>query len=371
LPTLYSFLTISPDIHFITNYDFSTLAKWIGYESIDYSWNNVAPNEELNIDIDSSNDAIVLLNVAPFINKKVGYFRKFFPNAKIIAYTPSEEIYQYPIEYSISKMGVNSSMFRPENLQDIEILLSPNGNTKYLYNKHGIKTDFIFFTVSKWLIEKIEEYKKNHFVKTYDEKTIDIISLQKICDSSYRKKIYNFLKNKYTLSGFSQHPRINPTWNGTKVCYHNSYKEFNDQNNFTFLFDLYNNSKVTLGTTSFPSDHRGPDTVLQKEMFLYPAIVEQRRHMKGMRDWIGPFFDSVLLSDDNPDIINQQPCVRTHRYGDCADLDNELQNILQHGEMRKIYLKEQKDWIVKNTFIDQLYRLFIKYDILPKKKNDE
>lgn len=102
------------------------------------------------------------------------------------------------------------------------------------------------------------------------------------------------------------------------------------------IVDYYARSKYTLGTTS--SCMEG----------------ENRRSMKGMRDFIGPLCEAPLLCDDFPQIKEYWP-VHTYRYGDIQDLIS-LYNYYETNDREEI-LTAQKEWLKMNTCDIQLSRI--------------
>jgi len=371
MPTLYSITTATPELHFICNYDFAEFTQQIGYDHKDYKWTD---NFSIDmIETDSSNDAIFLLNVGSFSQFTVSDFRKFCPNGKLIAYCSSEEVYQYPKEYVWGPAKMDIAMFHPSSIEAADIFLCPNSNSNFFYSKHGILTDKIYFTISEWMIRKIDKYCQKNEVYERDNKYVDIIALIRICDSKYRQQLKQFLSSRqHTMYGFSIEPRQNTRWVNSKLV--NPYVEYNDEENFETLFDMYNESLITLGTTSFPSDHRPKPKIIQRGYFLHHDIVEELRHMKGMRDWIGPLLNSVLICDDHPDVAtimndNYDLVVPTYNYYDLESLQRLILTVLNNDDFCHEFLTRQKEWIRNNTFIKQLSRIFTKHNIRENNEN--
>lgn len=108
--------------------------------------------------------------------------------------------------------------------------------------------------------------------------------------------------------------------------------------NLDKIIEYYAKSKFTLGTTSSCLDGA-------------PA-----RSMKGMRDWIGCLCDSLLITDDYPQICESWP-TPNYEYGNVDSLIKLHDNLIQFPSIYNGFLAEQKEWIHKNTTDIQLTKI--------------
>lgn len=89
-----------------------------------------------------------------------------------------------------------------------------------------------------------------------------------------------------------------------------------------------------------------------------PVWAGKPRSMKGYRDWIAPFCDTVLIYDDYPDVQKYWPCpiYKFQDYKDCIRITTDL--ITNPKEYQR-WIEIQKQWGYNNTIEKQLERILM------------
>ena len=258
------------------------------------------------IDYDSSPDAVFITESAFFRNS--GSFtpedlRKKVPNGKII------------------NLGSDSILFNTKKqdefgditLENFDIWLDTMPYCASYYKNKGFKTDLWDWTISEKYIEQINSTK----LKWNVAKKYDYICLGNL-NSPYRKILKESLD-----------------------------KEFNGcfgvgtiSSDLVPLHKAYNECYVSLGTSS-------------------PAGSDPLRTMKGFRDWIAPFFGTVLIYDDFTPMMKHKKVLPTYKYNSYDSLAETINSIKSLNRMKYLDLvQEQQEHIVSHTLEKQYHRIF-------------
>lgn len=191
------------------------------------------------------------------------------------------------------------------------------------YTSKGILSDIYFWSYSEKYIENADidiDYEK----KKYD--TVCLMS----CNKNYRVLLSQFLLSRCP-SYIS-----NESYSGGTLNY-------NENTLRQDIINLYQSSWTVLGTTS-------------------PAWSDTRT-MKGFRDFLAPFFGSLLIYDNHPQILeeyNINNCIPIYDYENFNTI-LELIEKIKTKDYKELVENQKKEF--KNFSIEeQLKKLFNKYD---------
>lgn len=196
-----------------------------------------------------------------------------------------------------------------------------------------LKPDLFLDTI-KSEVEKLSKFcPTHHFYWTISE---DIIKLAK--SNVNNTKIYDGIclcRGTPKRSKFFDHMK-----NKDKKILYNL-----NENNLDKILNYYSQTKYTIGITH---ESQGLSN-------------NNKRSMKGMRDWIGTFCDTLLIYDDYPDIIDID-CVPIYEFDNpqsCLKLMNSISN-----EEYVNLLQKQKCWLTEHTMERQLEKILIKENLI-------
>jgi hypothetical protein len=281
-------------------------------EVICYDWNQALQHK---LDADNSTDAIYLADIGKAQHAGISSqeIRNLYPNGKIVVLASDTHAYQDKYQWG--------------NPTDIDLHLDLMPQFAALWHHRGLKTDVWKWTISSHLYKTLTELsvkveypnKKYDFIGVYHPYTIQ----------NYRKEMIDYLQdNGYSFT----------RGNGNG---HND-------NQLSDLFEYYQNSWFTLGTTSH-NDQR------------YTKIGS----MKGFRDWIGPCLNCPLIYDSHPNVVQLfDTQIPLYRYGDFKEITNICDYYKNNiGEYENL-IKTQKEWALNNTIDKQLFNLLMKHKII-------
>lgn len=266
-----------------------------------YEWQNE------DIEKDSSSDAVFITESAFHRIKPLKALRKKIPNGKIVNLGSDSIYYTF---YNKDEIEVYPEL--------VDLWLDTMIQSVGHYSIMGIPSDLWKWTISEAYIEQIQALPELKAEKVYDA-----VCLAQL-NSPYRKDLSKtLLKQGYNI-----------VWgDGTRSS------ELID------LQKLYASSYLCLGTTS----SAGKDPI---------------RSMKGWRDWIAPFFGSLLIYDDHPEMDWALPVVK-YKYDDLEDLTDLLHLVKDLSPMQYDYcVMAQKDFIIQYTLEKQFKTLLTKHNIV-------
>ena len=183
--------------------------------------------------------------------------------------------------------------------------------------------------------------------------------------SKFVDKTKDFVESHITFCTISEkiiplikNDNFNKTWHGICLCNiqtHQRYEFFSslkdkyfdiliniNEHNFKKISNLYSHTWFVIGHTMSP----------------YPGVYD--RSMKGFRDWIGAFCNTVLVYDNHPDIEKYfGDFVPVYDYNNIASLLKVTQKLICNPKKYIDTLEAQKSWVKDNTIELQLER-FIK-----------
>lgn len=271
----------------------------------------VTPHEDVDIFIFES----VYMELC---NLHTRLLRAFYPNAKLVA-LGSDTIYYI-------KTGKNGG-WQFNSPLDVDLFLETMSEVREEYKNRGVKVDKWMWTISESLISHLEGLPR----KNWKERLFDFISLLSPHtigrQGSYRQEMVEYLKNRYC--------------NFTR-----GLGSGMDDKNPDITHLEYGNAKITIGTSS----HDNP----------------QFFGVKGYRDAIGPFMDSLLVYDDFKDVVDNYQVgtlVPAYGYGKFHELVEILDYFDANETHRNLCIEAQKKFFRENTIEKQLVRLFKKYGI--------
>ena len=87
------------------------------------------------------------------------------------------------------------------------------------------------------------------------------------------------------------------------------------------------------------------------------------RCMKGFRDFLAPFCNSVLIYDDYHDVLkyfvdDEGIIVPIFSFTEFFTIDNIYEKLTKDQELYNNYIKRQKKWATNNTLYKQFTKLF-------------
>lgn len=180
-------------------------------------------------------------------------------------------------------------------------------------DKVAFPIEHYYWSVSETIIEQIENTQFDNI----KEKVL--ISLCRDASSERTAFFSNLKENGYPV-----------TWNLNLWQAEQIYKE-------------YNKHKFSLGHTT-------------------PVWTGRNRSMKGYRDWISPFTNTVLIYDDYPDILDiGKYIVPIYRYLDYKDCINLINAIDEDSKLYNEILLRQKEWARNNTLEKQIDKIVQKH----------
>lgn len=280
------------------------LAKKLNIEYKSYSledWNNY------HIDQDNSNKSIFITESAFHRARQLKELRKKIPNGKIVNLGSDSIYYTF---YNNNEIEVYPEL--------VDLWLDTMEQPVEHYSRMNIPADLWKWTISEVYIEQIQALSE---LKA--EKVIDGVCLAQL-NSLYRQELKKHLED----SGYCIQ------WGDGTIS-----------SELLNLQKLYGSAYVCIGTTS----SAGKDTI---------------RSMKGWRDWIAPFFGTLLIYDDHPEMEWAE--IPKYRYDDVINLMG-LINGIKNITDKKFYkskVEEQQDFIKNYTIEKQLEKLFIKHNII-------
>lgn len=290
------------------------IAKQLGIECKSYS---VAEFQSGLIVRDSSPEAIFITESA--------FFREGLMSAR-------ELRYRIP-NGKLVNMASDSILFTRKKRNEFDfcvdhfdLWLDTMEECKEYYQSKGLFADIWRWTISDKYIDLIDDYLfklKEGLMYEPLEKQKDYVCLARL-HSPYRLKLKQYLDAKGLKGTF-----------GTGVL----------SSDLKDLYELYNTSWVALGTTS-------------------PAGQDDIRTMKGFRDWIAPFFGTMLLYDDHPEMKWASTVLPTYNYNDFDEIKDFIIDVKNYTAMHKQYVKQQKQFILNHTIEKQLISLFKKHSII-------
>lgn len=182
-----------------------------------------------------------------------------------------------------------------------------------------VPSEHIYWTLSKWVIDQL----LSSDCMRLNDKTIDGICL---CGYTEQRRIFfEYLKHS-----------------GQEILW-------NLKNNYwPTILNSYNSSKFTIGITMPCGCTNG----------------KQCRSMKGMRDYIGPLLNSLLICDDYSDIMDiGNDIIPTYEYNN-PESYIEITKKFSDDKIRKHTIDQQQQWIIENSMDVQLERIFLKHNII-------
>jgi hypothetical protein len=285
------------------------MAKMLGIECKTYT---VDEFQNAHIDYDSTQEAVFITESAFFRNRcqfTPSDLRKRIRNGKIVNLSSDAIMYNYK--------GFDEIDCKPE---DIDLWLDLMDLPVQRYKSKGFKVDKWKWTISAAYIDQIEKYD----APKYNKET-DYVCLAQT-NSVYRKNLKNHLASNRLIGTFG---------NG---CLSSELPD---------LYKLYNQAKVCIGTSS-------------------PAGLDNIQTNKGFRDWIAPFFGTILIYDDFSEMDWVGPDVPRYCYDEYTDLVSLINTVKwsMSDEYYNIYIEKQKKLARNNTLEKQFIQLFKKHDIL-------
>lgn len=310
---------LKPFVYTSTGYAVQELAKMLDAELVQFEqseWGNVT------FDKDLSNVDLVIFEAAYVEMWKIGtrQIRNTYPNAKLVCIS-SDDIY-------FILTGKNGGYQFP-GVADCDLFLCQMTQSIDEYKQRGVNVDRWMWTGSKEFFQYCENLydKAGHgFEKHYD--FIGVYGPWTL-EQGYRKEMVDAIKAAgmtFTQGGGSGH----------------------DDNNLDGVLESYCRSYFTLGTSS----HNNP-------------LLNDKWCVKGWRDFIGPFMGSLLIYDNNPDIINYY-CQQTpiYEFGNFDSLIKVANFLKDCPEKRDFIIEAQKKWALENTIEKQLFRLLKEHKIV-------
>lgn len=105
------------------------------------------------------------------------------------------------------------------------------------------------------------------------------------------------------------------------------------------IFNLYSQSWATIGTTT-------------------ACMASEIRSMKGFRDWLAPFCNSVLIYDDFVDIVDIGDFIPLYNYGEWGQIKELIDKLKSDSVTYNKLIEAQKKWTIQNTLERQFIRIF-------------
>jgi hypothetical protein len=290
------------------------MAKQLGIECKTYS---IYEFQNAIVDRDSSQDAVFIAESAFFRDSLLDarQLRRLIPNGKLINMA-SDSIY-------FTRKNDDEFYFLPEYF---DLWLDTMEECKEYYQSKGLFADIWRWTISDKYIDLIDDYLFNlqeGFMYEPSKKEKDYVCLARL-NSIYRQQLKHYLDEN----------RLKGTF-GTGAL----------SSDLKDLYELYNTAWVAIGTTS-------------------PAGQDDIRTMKGFRDWIAPFFGTVLVYDDHPEMNWASSVLPRYDYNDFPDLKAFIIDVKHYPDLSKQYIKKQKAFILNHTIEKQLINLFRKHSII-------
>lgn len=265
-----------------------------------------------NLIQDKNKNVIFVVDAAfcKIYNFSLYELKRYIPNGKIIVFG-SDTIYY------LSNMNTHEI----SNVEMCDLYLDTMVDVVDYYNKIGINSDLWKWSFSELYLSQL--IKNNQEIN----KTIDCFSLMSDYPD-YRKYLKYYLDNKninFIISG-------NKTgWDNKSIC------------------QAYGESYCILGSTS-------------------PSWTGNIRTMKGYRDYIAPFLNSILIYDNHPQIEKlyfNNDIVPKYDYNNLESIIELINKIKQMSKLDyNNLLQIQKEHFKYDSLEKQYYDLFIKHGVL-------
>lgn len=305
-----------PFVYYTTGMAIPSFAKQIEAECIQYSLSDF---KRINVSQQDKDEAVwiveaVYLRLSGLTPRSL---KKLTPNAKIV--TLGGDCIEY-LDKCTSTPGCDQyNGFEFFGQREVDLHLDLLDEVVENYTNQGIKSDYWMWTISKNFIKQVVRNKPDI------EKQRDVIfCVAPQWNKGYRQKLLDHLNSEnitWTLGG-----------NG------------HTDTNINGCLARYWACRISLGTTS-PSWTRF-------------------RTMKGFRDWLAPFTNTILIYDNHPDVIKKYP-VPIYDYHDFEDCSNLIKKIVSLSDQEKIeILEKQKDWAWTHSIENQLYHKLTEHGII-------
>ena len=248
----------------------------------------------------------------------VKQLRAIYPKAKVVC-LGSDTIY-----YVVT--GKNGG-YQIQHPQDCDLFLEQMSECIDFYEAKGVNVDRWMWTASEWLLNFAAQFKdlekENDFIGVYAPHTIS--------EPGYRQDMVNYIKN--AGRSFSRGDGIG-----------------HEDNELDSLLSWYGRSRYTLETSS----HNNP---------------QLKNCVKGFRTFLGAETNTLLMCDDNPDIIRyyddpQGRMIPIYKYGNFQEIIDLADYYDSHPAERNLLITRQRDWVRQNTIEKQLKRLLTKHKII-------
>lgn len=271
-------------------------------------------NQLRNYQIETNNNKSIFIIDAAFLQQLgvIKHIRQRVPNSKIVVLGSD----------SIDFINQDKNEF--DGIEEVDLFLDTMEETVKYYKQKQIKSDLWIWSYSEYLTEHIK-------VDISPSKELDVCCLLRVITEYRRQLSQNLLSKHKCLFGNGEYG------GGIAIADDKIYD----------IAELYNHSRIVLGTTS-------------------PACTKART-MKGFRDFLAPFYHSLLIYDNHPQILSRyfpNGEVDIYEYEDIHSLYNVIDNI--RSMSRQQYcdrIRYQKECFEKKSIEKQLKILFDKYDL--------
>lgn len=251
--------------------------------------------------------------------------REAFPNGKIVIMMTDAQYNFHNITPSGQHNGYVGWVLE-NDMQEynvVDMLLCVDQGPLALYKKGtSVDCNYLIWSISEATIQKLTQYNINQ------EKSLDFLCMMRVVSfNQYRTKLKDYLyKSSYNI--MFEPNKIN--------C---------SKNNFKNLYDMYNKTWFIFGTTSSNIPHR------------------PEKCMKGFRDFLAPFCNSVLIYDNYPDVLkyftdSEGVVVPIYNYSDWTTINKIYDELTNNLDLYNNYIERQKQWAMNNTLYKQFLRLF-------------
>lgn len=280
------------------NYEYVTIYKAFEQICRNLQWEFFPVNKNNNweeILPDKSSDIILVsFDDSAHLQKPINWIKTILPNCKIVI-LGGDAIYA-------------SNFEQYEDIKLVDLHLEMLSETINIYKERSYNVARWMWTTSEYLLNKIYQTDlPKSPIKVYD--AIALFRIREYNVTPYRCQLIEFF-NKEKMSLLTNL----------------------GENDLQKIFQLYNKSWVSLGSTS--SSWPSP-----------------RRSLKGFRDWISPFCGTVLVYDNHPDVISLYTTdLPIYNYSNFQSIKNIINTIktLSTKQYNDI-LVEQQQWVLGNT----------------------
>ena len=300
----------------------------------EYRQNRMRSLRSLNPDIRSKKTLLILESWHVRDGIDLFEVKDIFPNSTIV-------ILSWDDKYYLQNCFYNEPEIMP-GMSNVDFYLTNDLYSYNMYKNLGINSQFYISTPSESLLNMcVDNYNKYIQSKTYDVQYLTGGKGKEKKISNYRQKLIDIL-DKYFNTFYGN-------------------VDFNKFNKQVYISDqIYNSlmdykAKINIGSTNSAWSFTRSNPKGSAYYLINREKKINQRCQKGVKDFISPFLETLLLIDDYDDYIKFLPnsVFPKYRFNHLDSLIELINHFLNHKEEFKDTINKQKNFIIEHSFLRQ------------------